>query len=120
MICPNAMENGRAFIIASTAGEAKVCSIASSKHCGFDSTSKARSTGIYGWLMVPMCVLLALPPGGAKRGQGLDREPDDHVLGRSRGGWGSKLHVVTDGKGLVLAVTVTAGQCGTNPRNSTM
>ena len=57
--------------------------------------------------------------GAQKRGQGLDREPDDHALGRSRGGWGSKLHVVTDGKGLVLAVTVTAGQ-RTNPRNSTM
>ena len=48
--------------------------------------------------------------GAQKRGQGLDLEPNDHALGRSRGGWGSKLHVVTDGKGLVLAVTVTAGQ----------
>jgi transposase len=37
-------------------------------------------------------------------------EPDDHHLGRSRGGWGSKLHLVTDGNGLVLAAAVTAGQ----------
>src|SRR5690606_22578562 len=28
-------------------------------------------------------------------------EPADHALGRSRGGWGSKLHLVSDGKGLV-------------------
>ena len=37
-------------------------------------------------------------------------EPSDHHLGRSRGGWGSKLHLVTDGNGIVLAVTLTAGQ----------
>ncbi len=31
-------------------------------------------------------------------------------MGRSRGGWGSKLHLVTDGKGLILAATLTAGK----------
>lgn len=31
-------------------------------------------------------------------------------MGRSRGGFGSKLHLVTDGQGLPLAVDVTAGQ----------
>lgn len=37
-------------------------------------------------------------------------EPEDHALGRSRGGFGSKFHLVTDGRGLPLAVEVTAGQ----------
>ena len=37
-------------------------------------------------------------------------EPEDHALGRSRGGFGSKLHLVTDGAGLPLAVEVSAGQ----------
>ena len=37
-------------------------------------------------------------------------EPPDHALGRSRGGWGTKLHLVSDGNGLPLAVRVTAGQ----------
>jgi transposase len=37
-------------------------------------------------------------------------EPKDHALGRSRGGFGSKLHVVTDGAGVPLAVEVSAGQ----------
>jgi transposase len=37
-------------------------------------------------------------------------EPADHALGRSRGGWGSKLHLVTDGHGLPLAVVVSPGQ----------
>jgi transposase len=32
-------------------------------------------------------------------------------LGRSRGGWGSKLHLVVDGTGVPLAAEVTAGQC---------
>lgn len=31
-------------------------------------------------------------------------------MGRSRGGWGSKLHLVTDGRGTPLAALVTAGQ----------
>jgi len=37
-------------------------------------------------------------------------EPEDHALGRSRGGFGSKFHLVTDGRGVPLAVEVTAGQ----------
>ena len=37
-------------------------------------------------------------------------EPADHALGRSRGGFGSKFHLVTDGSGLPLAVEVSAGQ----------
>jgi transposase len=40
-------------------------------------------------------------------------EPDDHALGRSRGGprkFGSKLHVLTCGEGIGLAATLTPGQ----------
>jgi len=37
------------------------------------------------------------------------QEPEDHALGRSRGGWGSKFHPVTDGRGLPLAIEVTPG-----------
>jgi transposase len=37
-------------------------------------------------------------------------EPDDHALGRSRGGFGTKIHLVTDGNGLPLAVEISAGQ----------
>jgi len=44
------------------------------------------------------------------RGRIRRREPRDHALGRSRGGWGSKLHVVCDRAGVVLAFRVTAGQ----------
>lgn len=37
-------------------------------------------------------------------------EPADHALGRSRGGFGTKLHLVTDGTGLPLAIALSAGQ----------
>jgi transposase len=38
------------------------------------------------------------------------QEPQDHALGRSQGGFGTKVHLVTDGHGIVLAVWVTPGQ----------
>ena len=37
-------------------------------------------------------------------------EPANHALGRSRAGFGTKLHLVTDGSGLPLAVKISAGQ----------
>jgi transposase len=37
-------------------------------------------------------------------------EPADHALGRSRGGFGSKFHILVDGNGTPLEVEVSAGQ----------
>jgi transposase len=42
--------------------------------------------------------------------------PPDQALGRSRGGLSSKLHLAVDGRGLPLAVLLTAGQAGDNPQ----
>jgi transposase len=39
-----------------------------------------------------------------------DGEPADHALGRSQGGFGTKVHMICDGNGLPLAVTVGPGQ----------
>lgn len=36
-------------------------------------------------------------------------EPVDHGLGRSRGGWTSKLHLICDGHGRALSVGLTGG-----------
>jgi transposase len=47
---------------------------------------------------------------GASSTDGTPSEPADHALGRSRCGNGSKIHLVCDGTGLPMAVTVTAGQ----------
>jgi hypothetical protein len=38
------------------------------------------------------------------------KEPEDHALGRSQGGFGSNFHLVTDGRGVPLTVEVTAGR----------
>jgi transposase len=37
-------------------------------------------------------------------------EPADHALGRSRGGFSTKIHLVCDSAGLPLAVALSAGQ----------
>ena len=46
--------------------------------------------------------------GGRKKGG--SAEPRDHALGRSRGGFGSKIHLVAESHRVPLAAHVTAGQ----------
>jgi transposase len=43
-------------------------------------------------------------------------EPADHALGRSRGGWSTKLHLAVDTAGYPLAALVTAGQANDSPQ----
>ncbi len=43
-------------------------------------------------------------------GEKVEGEPEDHALGRSRGDFGTKLHLVVDGNGLPLSAVLTAGQ----------
>jgi transposase len=38
------------------------------------------------------------------------QEPPDHALGRSRGGFGSKIHLLVEDHGLVVGIFLTAGQ----------
>lgn len=47
--------------------------------------------------------------GGCGRKGGAE-EPEDHALGRSRGGFTTKVHLVCDGRGVPLAIAVSAGQ----------
>lgn len=42
-------------------------------------------------------------------------EPDDHAIGRSRGGLTTKTHAIVDGRGLPLVVAVTPGQAHDSP-----
>lgn len=51
------------------------------------------------------------PPAG--EGQ---QEPADHGLGRSRGGWTTKLHLATEQAQKPLSLMVTAGQRGDSPQ----
>ncbi|MER5928588.1 IS5 family transposase, partial [Streptomyces mirabilis] len=50
------------------------------------------------------------PPGGARP------EPDDHGLGRSRGGFTTKIHLVCEQGQRPLSLLVTAGQRGDSPQ----
>src|ERR1700722_2352066 len=49
------------------------------------------------------------PPGGVRI------EPADHGLGRSRGGWTTKIHLACEQGQKPLSVVITAGQCGDAP-----
>ncbi len=40
----------------------------------------------------------------------VENEPVDHGLGRSRGGFGTKIHLVTDRNGVPIVAAVSAGQ----------
>lgn len=65
--------------------------------------------------MTWICGASTTPPCGPAvrlrgRVKGAAEEPDDHALGLSCGGIGTKIHLVTDGAGLPLAFTLTPGQ----------
>src|SRR5205823_5724430 len=50
------------------------------------------------------------PPGGVAQ------EPADHGLGRSRGGWTTKVHAVAEQGQKLMTIIVTAGQRGDSPQ----
>ena len=50
-----------------------------------------------------------VPRLGGKAGAQV-KGPEDHALGRSRGGFSTKTHLACDGRGVLLAVWVTAGR----------
>lgn len=50
------------------------------------------------------------PPGGSRD------EPDDHGLGRSRGGFTTKIHLACEQGRRPLSLLVTAGQWGDSPQ----
>ena len=52
---------------------------------------------------------------GARR-DSTHRVPVDHALGRSRGGWSIKIHLVCERDRQVLAFVLTAGQAGDSPQ----
>ncbi|WP_376765463.1 IS5 family transposase [Streptomyces sp. KhCrAH-43] len=52
--------------------------------------------------------------GARKKGAPAD-EPDDHAIGRSRGGLTTKIHLAADGHCRPLAFVLTAGQAGDAP-----
>jgi transposase len=64
-----------------------------------------------------------MPPGREKRGElqneppgGVTVEPDDHGLGRSRGGLTTKLHLAVEQGQKPMSIVITAGQRGDSPQ----
>ncbi|MFC9589313.1 IS5 family transposase [Streptomyces sp. NPDC056944] len=53
--------------------------------------------------------------GARKRGRPGQTEPDDHALGRSRGGLSTKVHIASDDRARPLVRWVTPGQAGDAP-----
>jgi transposase len=53
--------------------------------------------------------------GAAKGGLSTQGNADKQALGRSRGGYSTKLHFLTDGQGIPLSVTATPGQRNAAP-----
>lgn len=68
----------------------------------------------------PTSTRLALAPrttqGALSNYTNLADEPADHALGRSRGGWTTKIHALIDAHCAPLLVMLTAGQAGDNPQ----
>ena len=54
---------------------------------------------------MPIAALLA-----PKKNVEVPFEPEDHALGRSRGGFGTKIHLVCEGGGKPLVATLSGGQ----------
>jgi putative transposase len=74
----------------------------------------------------PACALISTRPvpastsprpaqGARSNYRNLPGEPADHALGRSRGGWTTKIHAVTDHCCSPLTMLLTPGQAGDNP-----
>jgi len=55
------------------------------------------------------------PQGAGWNDKNLPVEPADHALGRSRGGWTTKIHALTDELCSPVTMLLSAGQDGDNP-----
>src|SRR4051794_6176769 len=117
---PGATAPGRPSTTASTAGGRTAPGPRSSTPCCGNSMRPASSSATCGASMAPSTAPTRPPPGRKKNPESPPQlggpqaaqmqEPPDHALGRSRGGFGTKTHLVCDSNGIVLAVWVTAGQ----------
>jgi transposase len=62
------------------------------------------------WCVDATVIRASRSAAGALHDFEITDEPEDHALGRSQGGFSTKLHVVTDGNGIPLDAYLTPGQ----------
>ncbi|MBK3589544.1 IS5 family transposase, partial [Streptomyces sp. MBT57] len=75
--------------------------------------TRADAAGDIDWLVqIDSTIVRAHQHAAAtgRKGGSTGDEPDDHALGRSRGGLTTKIHLAADGQGRPLALMLTAGQ----------
>jgi len=63
----------------------------------------------------PLALARLATQGGQSNYTKYPAEPDDHGIGRSRGGLTTKTHLLVDGHGRPLVVAVTPGQANDSP-----
>lgn len=61
------------------------------------------------WCVDASSIRAGRAAAGARRRK-VPGEPSDHALGRSRGGFGTKLHLIVDSHGVPLAASISPGQ----------
>jgi transposase len=65
--------------------------------------------------LVPVSTSPRCSQGALSNYKNLAGEPVDHALGRSRGGWTTKIHALADQRCAPVTLLLTAGQAGDNP-----
>src|SRR5277367_1421466 len=106
--CPNASVPGKPSTAASAVGPALASGSGSWNICRCNAKPMDASTGTCSSSTAPSSAPTRPRPGlEKKRPTG---EPADHALGRSQGGFSTKVHLVCDGQGLPIAVEIGPGQ----------
>ena len=81
--------------------------------------ARADAAGKIDWrVSVDSTAVRAHVHAAGARGDSVERvegEPDDHALGRSRGGWGTKIHAAVEAGLGAGSLLLTAGQAGDCP-----
>jgi len=66
-------------------------------------------------ISTPLAPACTTTQGAESNDKDLPGEPADHALGRSRGGWTTKIHALTDELCAPVTMLLSAGQAGDNP-----
>src|SRR5258708_17171259 len=117
---PSVTALGRRSTVASGAGVRTAPGLGFSRTCWTTLSARAASVTTYGWSMPPSFAPPApragrkkkpasIPPLGGPRSAQL-KEPPEHALGYSRGGFSTKVHFLVTDPGVVLGLYVTPRQ----------
>ncbi|MBK8720019.1 MAG: IS5 family transposase [Deltaproteobacteria bacterium] len=109
----SASAHGRPPGTSSTSGRRTRRSTAYFGDCGASPSRTTRTPPSCGASTGHRFELRAAAAAGAKRSD--PQEPADHALGRSGGGWGTKIHILCDVEGHPLHFELSAGQAHDGP-----